>query len=355
MIQEYKNIELAKLNLDYQNPRLPKKLKERQENDIINWMLHDASLIELMLAIGNNGYFSGEPLLVIEEKGKIIVIEGNRRLSSLKLLQSPEIATYNKIRVKKVIEETIERPILIPCIFFESRAEITKYLGFRHVTGVKEWSLLAKARYLDTLVSSSLGVISEDVFRTLAKSIGSKSDYVKRLLVAYRLYTFIEDQNFYEIAGLDEDSFYFNYLVDSLRKPNIRNFLNIDLSESDALENLQLDNIKVLIGWFYQKSYHGRTVLKADSDSLTKLNLILSHPEAKEHLIKNENLADAYDLLDQSYESFSQNISISFKHLKEANGQIDLVDKKYITDVETLTRIKKLSEIILDRIEKLPE
>jgi hypothetical protein len=46
-------------------------------------MLLDASLIELMLAIGENGYFPGEQLLVVFDPSdsKYRVVEGNRRLS----------------------------------------------------------------------------------------------------------------------------------------------------------------------------------------------------------------------------------------------------------------------------------
>lgn len=60
MIQpEYKVIALDNLKLDSFNPRLPKSLHGKGEEEILEYMLLDASLIELMFAIGTNGFFLG--------------------------------------------------------------------------------------------------------------------------------------------------------------------------------------------------------------------------------------------------------------------------------------------------------
>ncbi|WP_429019564.1 hypothetical protein, partial [Aeromonas veronii] len=75
-------------------PRLPSKLRKRKpsKSDIVNWMLTDASIIELMLAIGQAGFFIGEALLVVQSKDSdYVVIEGNRRLTSVILLNEPEL------------------------------------------------------------------------------------------------------------------------------------------------------------------------------------------------------------------------------------------------------------------------
>ena len=81
---------LDNLSLDLENPRLPMSFRKevRSKESIINWLLEDASIIELMLAIGENDFFIGEALLAIEsgEEGKYIIVEGNRRLASLFLL-----------------------------------------------------------------------------------------------------------------------------------------------------------------------------------------------------------------------------------------------------------------------------
>ena len=56
----HKRISVADLVLDSENPRLPKSMSNKSEKEIINFLLSDASLIELMLAISKNDFFEGE-------------------------------------------------------------------------------------------------------------------------------------------------------------------------------------------------------------------------------------------------------------------------------------------------------
>jgi hypothetical protein len=58
-------------------------------------MLEDESIIELMLAIGQHDFFVGEALLVVKNGDGFTVVEGNRRLTSLKLLSNPSAIKYN--------------------------------------------------------------------------------------------------------------------------------------------------------------------------------------------------------------------------------------------------------------------
>ena len=143
-----KRIKIDKLVLDKENPRLPKSMSNKSEVEIINFFLSDASLLELMLAIGINDFFEGEQLLVVEKNKKYIVVEGNRRLSAVKLLNNPSLANILESKVEKVIEESKYFPTEIPCLVFPSKDDILKYLGFRHITGIKPWKLLEKARYI---------------------------------------------------------------------------------------------------------------------------------------------------------------------------------------------------------------
>ena len=68
--QNIEFIKLSNLELDKSNPRLPSKFRKGNlsKSDIVNWMLGDASIIELMLAIGNAGFFIGRS--PISNKGK---------------------------------------------------------------------------------------------------------------------------------------------------------------------------------------------------------------------------------------------------------------------------------------------
>ncbi|WP_422410182.1 MULTISPECIES: ParB N-terminal domain-containing protein [unclassified Endozoicomonas] len=351
MKEQYEVINLEQLELDHHNPRLPTRLRIQPEEVVINWMLTDASLIELMLAIGNNGFFPGEPLLTIKEGDRYIVIEGNRRLASLKLLQDSTIANRHKKKVKTVIEETTERPTEIPCIIFSNRSEVNKYLGYRHVTGVKEWELLSKARYLNSLAEELEISNPIQLKKELAKAIGSKSDYVNRLLIGFELYSEIESNNFFNINDLTEEKFHFNYLLDSLRRSNISKFIGVNTRSENPLEeyhNIQAKhaNFERLIKWFFDKSGRNRVAIRGDSDSLSKLDAVLADRIATEYLFRNEDLEESYEKLDKTYDSFNHNLAISKKHITNAMHQLPSIKEAYETDIETLSEIIKTAEII---------
>jgi hypothetical protein len=41
---------------------------------------------------------------------------------------------------------------VLPCIIFDRKEQIMQYLGYRHVTGIKSWSVASKAKYLYSLL-----------------------------------------------------------------------------------------------------------------------------------------------------------------------------------------------------------
>ena len=185
---EYQSIHYLELKLDSDNPRLPKSMHGKTEEEILSYMLLDASLIELMLAIGENDFFEGEQLFVVKDSDeKYKVIEGNRRLSAVMLLNNPQLAKVQKTKIEKVIAEKKHKPAEIPCLIFSDEKEIHNYLGYRHITGIKEWKLLGKARYLsglyeDNFSTKGIGPAS----REIAKMIGSSAAYVKRIIVGVK-------------------------------------------------------------------------------------------------------------------------------------------------------------------------
>ncbi len=320
-------IRLENLLLDKENPRLPSTFKKNNidQNKIIDWMLEDASIIELMLAIGQAGFFIGEALLVVADgQGKYITIEGNRRLTSVMLLNNPTLASIHKKKIEKVLEETVNRPEEIPCIIFPTRDEINKYLGYRHVTGVKSWGILQKARYLKQLSETYNKDMSFAAkCRQLAKSIGSRSDYVRKLLIAYGVYEIIEDNGFFNVKNLDESTIFFNYYADSLDKENIKKFIGVDVDLTDPLSGVNQKNIAELTRWFFEKNEHNKSRVIGDSKNLMMLDKVLSDEEALEYFRSGSgSIYEAYNLVAISASTFYSEIDNSLAALKRANSII---------------------------------
>ena len=116
------------LQLDAFNGRLPQRIQGKSEKDIIEWMLSDDSFFDLIASIGTYDFYFGEPLLVIEsgQQGKHIVIVGNRRLASCKILNNPALANVKNKRINNWVGEykTEYSPQVIPAFVFYKREDI---------------------------------------------------------------------------------------------------------------------------------------------------------------------------------------------------------------------------------------
>ncbi|MGM0636555.1 MAG: hypothetical protein ACQESK_10860 [Bacteroidota bacterium] len=345
---KFRNINYSKIKLDPENPRLPGSFRKgnKKEKDLINWMLLEAATIELMYAIGQNGYFIGEQLLVVEDEtdsGKFIVIEGNRRLTAVKLLNKPELADVKKSAISEVLENTNERPQEIPCLIFKEKDEILKYLGFRHITGIKSWKLLQKASYLYDVNKDEFddnNFISK--CRDIAKNIGSSSNYVRRLITAYKIYKRIEDEGFYSISGLNDSDFHLNYLVDSLNKQNIKNHIGVNINSNKPLQNLKDENLRELIFWWFKKD-EGVPRIIGDSKGLKKLDIVLGDKEATDAFRNGKSIDDAIELTQDIDSIFRTEIIKSIERLENADKLVHKVDRFYSTLYEDLKMIRKIA------------
>jgi hypothetical protein len=345
---EYKMINYKNLLLDPCNPRIPKSMHSMDEKGIINFLLLEASTLELMQAIGENDFFRGEQLLVVPvDNEKYKVLEGNRRLTSVKLLNEPDLAAVKKISVQEIYGDARYHPKEIPCLVFSEENEIRKYLGYRHITGIKAWGLTEKSRYLHQLYKDSFeGQSFDDAAKELAKMIGSRKEYVKRILVAYELYLIVEDEGFYRIKDLDDTTFYVGYLVDSLSRSNISDFVGVDIDSHDIFGNLNKLNLKKLIFWFFEKNEQNQTRLKSKGADLTKLNAVLGDKIATEAFSNGKSLDGAYELTEDTGLIFFSNVQRALHSLEQADSIVLKIDVFYSDLEEDLIHIRKLTSKI---------
>lgn len=291
------SVSIDEIGLDPENPRLPSLLK-RDEKSMLEYIARTSSITELMTAIGQHGYFPGEPLIVIPsgvKKPKYIVAEGNRRLTALKLLSNPELMPKSAA-IKTTAEEAAEKPTTVPCILFDSRAGVINYLGYRHITGIKQWEPLAKARYIaqyfDTETKKNSSADSR--YRVVAKSIGSRPTYIKRQLDGMAVYSLIEDNNFFDISGLDEENIAFSLLTTALGYESVLKFVSGSENPYVQKEQLKKQEIAELTSWLFEKDKEGETRL-GDSRNIKRLALVVENKSALKELRAGSSLDSAYN------------------------------------------------------------
>jgi hypothetical protein len=342
---ESKRIKIDDLHLDKDNPRLPKSMSNKTEEEIINYFLSEASLLELMLAIGINNFFEGEQLLVAKEDGKYIVIEGNRRLSAVKLLHNPDLAKILKGKVQQVLAESKFFPLEIPCLVFPSRDDILKYLGYRHITGIKPWKLLEKARYINKLKADYFNQLNiQSASREIAKMIGSRMDYVRRILVGFEIYTIIDNNDFYKIRGLNDIEFHFNYIADSLSKVHISEFLGVSMDDENPAKNPNFENIKEWTNWLFNKDLPNKII--GDSEHLNKLNNILKFEQALNAFRQGVPIDKALEFTDDYNERIENSIKQAISNLEDADSISHKVTFFYSNVLDDLKDINKLLQKI---------
>lgn len=325
-MSEARDISLGDLVLDEQNPRLPTTVG-RQQSAMIAYIARTTSIAEIMTAIAENGYFPGEPLIVVPgQNGKYIVVEGNRRLTALKLLQDP--ALYPKSRKIQEISANAEyRPEVIPCVLFDNRNDVVNYLGYRHITGVKQWEPLAKARYIAAYFDELTDVTDAPARRyaEVARGIGSQGPYIKRQLDGLAVYNLIEQEEFFDIEDLDEENISFSLLSTAVGYESILSFVSNDDHPYVHTDELIHDNVEFIARWMFEKDSDGSTIL-GDSRNIQHLAMIVADADALKSLKSGDTLEKAYALTKGMAEDFTSVLSETETLITRAVSIIALID-----------------------------
>ncbi|MCW0380783.1 hypothetical protein NB697_003629 [Xanthomonas sacchari] len=336
-------IQVSLLDFDAQNPRFPSEIASGPADELIERFVRDERLLEVIESIANQGYFAGEPLLVVPHKKRFIVLEGNRRLAALKLLTKELEAPEGRISIEKAVEEAKFRPTSVPCLVFDDRKAILKYLGFRHITGIKSWSALQKARYVKRLRDESYSDLGyEQSLKLLARETGSKAPYVGLMLTALALYQAAEEENFYEL-GLSVDDIDFSIISTALGYANISDWLGLK-SRTDAEQaGLKTKRLSLFFKWAFLKGENSRSVLR-DSRNLKKLAAIVASPDAVKELTRNNRLDDAYELSKGPAIALLEALTTAERRMTAVWGLLRLISSADSSHLERANSIFKLAK-----------
>ena len=137
---------IKSLALDINNVRL--EIEHESQDEIINDLFMNEDAMSILGSIHQYGYFPDEPPVVVKENGKFVVLDGNRRVVSLKAMLSPAIAPSKYIsRIERLMKgyEPIKE---ISVHVATSRDEAMEYLAAKHTkTTRKAWSALRRAYF----------------------------------------------------------------------------------------------------------------------------------------------------------------------------------------------------------------
>lgn len=292
--EELKYAHLEELYIDPLNPRLGRgDIAEDISQAKVLELMKDWTLDELAVSfLESGGFWTQEALLVTKEKlyGKerLVVIEGNRRLAALKYLKDALEGNPVSSRWKEIAHGARPPKNLftqIPYILVDSRKEIESFLGFRHVTGIKEWKPAEKAEFIARMIDDRRFSYEE-----VRRKIGSKTPTVRRNYISYRMLLQIKDSD----EQIPKDNFEerFSVMFLSLREKGVQKFLQIDIMAEPrkAQKPVPKTHLKALSNfalWLF--GAENRDPLFTDSRQVTNFGRILESKEAIEYLERTES------------------------------------------------------------------
>lgn len=169
-------------------------------------------------------------MIAVWEDGDLRVLEGNRRLTAVKLLLEPSLAPpkHQKRWValsNALPEATREQIRSLKVRVFDSRtaAPVTAYIGYRHVAGVLAWPPLEKASYIAQLTDQGA------TYRDVAEKLGSRSAYMHRHHVAFQVLEQAHDE---DVAGASQVGNSFGLLMRALQTDGVAKYLGISPAEN---------------------------------------------------------------------------------------------------------------------------
>lgn len=323
------------LYFDVHNPRLVEfAISEGTSEDVIlNTLWSEMAVDEIVLSILANGYFENEAMLAVKEKGKYVVVEGNRRLAAVKVILKPDLLADSgmdkyKNRITPELVEKLTKSL--PVIVLDSRENAWRYIGFKHVNGAAKWGSYAKAQYIAT-VHLEYKVSLDDI----ALQIGDTNKTVRKLYQglmfinqAERNTSFKKDDSYY-------GRIYFSHLYTAIQYDGFQQFLGIqsNVDSSNPVPSEKLNNLEECMCWLFgSKSKKVKPIIVSQNPDLKRLNKVLLSKEATEALRVTSDLLIAYDLsLDSSTVLYSSLVESRIS-LEKAMSKIS----SYKGDIDTL-------------------
>jgi hypothetical protein len=356
--------DISQLELDPENPRLPESC-DRSQQSMLDYIAETTSIEELMEAIGENDFFPGEPLIVVPHSAKentFVVVEGNRRLTAVKLLNDPAHCRRPGAKMREISVRAKFRPTKLPIVVRPARNEVLPYLGFRHITGIKQWEPLAKARYIEQLFSlTTLGATPRVRYGEVARTIGSRRDHIKRNLDALAVYKVIKDEEFYGIEGLDDGSLKFSVLSTALADERLGAFVGVarrnadgDFEATDPISDqsvLDKSTIEELTRWLFERDPKGKTKV-GESRNLRLLAGVVSNSRALTALRSGSPLKIAYQLTSDLTQDFGELLYQAEASLSEAASMVATVayeDDAYQVARRILDHIKMIGRELKEK------
>lgn len=347
-------IEILKLKLDPDNPRLPdsKKGASQLELAITLDLGFDAFTVAELMA--SHGYFASEPMIVIPDKevGFYTVVEGNRRLTAVIGLTNEKVRSqfmdsekWNALAAKSSLKQTDKLPVVVAA----DRISVAPVIGTKHIGGILQWKPYPQARYIADLVDK-YGMKIEDIAAMIAMPKNTVADLYREQAIAAQA-----KQMNIETGNLESA---FSLLTVAMKISKIREHVGAPTGTSlvpgtKPIPQDKKDELRETLRFIFGGD--GKEPVITDSRQISSLANCIAHPEGLKALRSGKTLDEAkqkitsssmspMDRLTNRLTAGKNALTAASDDIAEFNGE--LVIKELVTEIDdALTALKNVIDV----------
>ena len=362
-------VAVERLRLDRRNPRLVGEGENASQKEMIARLYLSDDLEELLQSISANGYMDIEPLIVMpadpqSSGGKLIVLEGNRRLAALRLLREPDLVSKIKksegfsIRVPTIDEKVRDTLNMVSVCHVDSREAARSFIGFKHINGPAKWDAYAKAQFAAEWYKSGRdnGVDLESI----AKAIGDRHSTIKRMVFAIYILDQAKKEDLFDIEDrYTPTKLNFSHLYTALARSEYMKYLGLDTKwarhdpEPNQVAPEKSQELQNVLIWIYgSKKDDKEPVIKSQNPDIKRLGTVLAHAEGRHVLEATYNLNAAYASTESVDTRFIEALIKARENIQAAAGLLRAYDGQDQSLLDIADDIKEVAETVHGRMRR---
>ena len=336
-------VPVERLRLDRESPRLAGEAAEASDEWIVARLYRSAVLEELLLSFSANGYLDMEPLVVMAghdaDEGGLIVLEGNRRLATLRLLREPglvrRIASAENLRISvPAVDDSVRTTFDRVSVYrVASRERARAFMAFKHMKGPAKWDAYRKARFAADWYRA--GGADGGALEQIAAAIGDRHDTVRRMVSAIYVLEQAEREGLFDIEDRGTPKFAFSHLYAALSRSQYAEYLGLGWGwvrhgpMPNPVPREKFDELRKLLVWLYgSKSDDARPVVEMLNPDIRRLGDVLANVEARNVLEQTRDLAEAYASTESVDRRFASSLLRARETIGDAGGSLRAYDGK---------------------------
>jgi hypothetical protein len=178
---------VSSLMLDPENPRIPPTEEDLPQDELIAELIEHDRVYDLAKQIATKGYYTDESLITAPRDGRMVVVEGNRRLAALKALLSPTAVPQEHREKFRALSVKIPKLMIksVPVTVAPSRDATLPRIAEKHTRPLLEqWKPAQQARFYRSLLEHGKPV--EDICANYGLTEGQLYEFL-RMDVLYQM------------------------------------------------------------------------------------------------------------------------------------------------------------------------